>query len=261
MNNTICTIISNKDHGHIINRRLRSIIEQSVPFDEILFIDDGSTDNSKEILQQFKINNPNLNIKLFLYEDNQGCNIRINSLLDKIKSKYVFLGASDDYFLPNFVAETKLAIKHFPFVKIITSLPSTEVNKQITYSKIPINRCYICGLDIIHYIVLVGFWIPGHCSVLSIDAIKEFGGLHEEFKWHSDMFLNYSIAMRYGIVYLPLPLAIKVNLPEDKVSYSSSGYDSSEQPVIKKAMLEELKKPEYKDFAQCLIYFISGLKG
>lgn len=259
MNDTICTVISNKDDGHLLIRRLQSIIDQTTPFDEIILIDDGSTDNSVDIINQFVTGNADLNIKTYFYNDTQGCNIRINNIIDTIESNFVFFGASDDYFLSKFVEEYKKIIKDFPFVKIITSVPTFDTNGEVQHEDININRCYICGLDVIVYMLGMNFWIPGHCSLLNIEAIKEFGGLKPEFEWHSDLFLNYCIAMQYGVVYTPLSVSIKTN--NNKKSYASQGYRSEKQTVIKQLMLEEVKKPQYKDFYPLLAYYIYNLKG
>lgn len=256
--NSLCSVIANKNQSNMLQQRLQSIVQQTVPFDEIIIIDDGSTDDSQQIIKQFKQSNEQLNIKILLFDKSKGFNTRMNEAFQNIESTYLNSGAADDYYLPNFCNAYKTILNLFPNIKIYTSI-SRVCNKNRTQDHVPsFPTCTIKGTLILESMKRYNFWIPSHCSILHTETVKLLGGLYEEFKWHSDMFLVYVMAMKYGIGYLALPLAIKTNTPD---SYANIGYYSQEQSTIKQAMLNEIKKSKYEDIAEQLTKYIQGIRG
>lgn len=75
----------------------------SIPTDdriEIIIVDDGSTDNSREQVKQYIKENPKKRITLCGWDKNRGVSAAVNEGLDKAQGKYVVILASDgDYFL------------------------------------------------------------------------------------------------------------------------------------------------------------------
>lgn len=62
---------------------------------EIIFVDDGSTDNSKNLIKDFKINNPTIKIHYFLKE-NGGVSSARNYGIGKAHGKYIWFVDPDD---------------------------------------------------------------------------------------------------------------------------------------------------------------------
>tara|TARA_B100000579_G_scaffold411196_1_gene401814 strand:+ start:93 stop:323 length:231 start_codon:yes stop_codon:yes gene_type:complete len=67
---TIAVIIPNFNHGHLIEQSILSTFDQSVRPNEIIVIDDGSTDDSVTRLKRLEKEIPIL--KLVLCKENQG---------------------------------------------------------------------------------------------------------------------------------------------------------------------------------------------
>jgi LPS sulfotransferase NodH len=49
----ISVIVTNRDYGHFLEPCLESVLDQTVPVDEIVVVDDGSTDGSEAVLKRF----------------------------------------------------------------------------------------------------------------------------------------------------------------------------------------------------------------
>ena len=73
---------------------IESILNQTYQNIEILIIDDGSKDNTYEILKKFQ--SKNKNIRLFKNQDNLGLTKSLNILIEESKGEYIARQDSDD---------------------------------------------------------------------------------------------------------------------------------------------------------------------
>lgn len=95
--NSISIIIPTYNYGHLIRRTLDSVIHQIHSRDEIIVVDDGSTDNTEDVLLNFLEQNPNQNIKI-LKKTNGGVASARNLGIREASGKFlVFLDADDAY--------------------------------------------------------------------------------------------------------------------------------------------------------------------
>ncbi|MEB3209750.1 MAG: glycosyltransferase [Leptolyngbyaceae bacterium] len=82
-----------------VGKAIESALEQTYPHTEVIVIDDGSTDNSLEIIQSFgsKIQ--------WATQLNQGGNVTRNHLLERSTGQWLQYLDADDYLLPHKVGE------------------------------------------------------------------------------------------------------------------------------------------------------------
>lgn len=81
---------------------LESIIQQTLQEIEILCIDDGSTDNSEEILKSYSSQDNRIKV---LKQDNQGVSKARNRGIDEAEGKYVIFMDPDDWYPDNEILE------------------------------------------------------------------------------------------------------------------------------------------------------------
>lgn len=91
MKYTIIVVNYNKEKQ--IEICLNSIINQTYKNFELIIVDDGSTDNSKKIINKYKKYN---NVKIF-YKKNTGVSDTRNFAIEKVKTKYFLFVDSDDF--------------------------------------------------------------------------------------------------------------------------------------------------------------------
>ena len=94
MKNPLLTVyITNYNYGRYIKQAIESVLHQTFQDFELLIIDDGSTDGSKEIIEPYDLN-PVIDV---IYQQNKGLNITNNIALRLAKGKYIMRLDADDY--------------------------------------------------------------------------------------------------------------------------------------------------------------------
>jgi alpha-1,3-rhamnosyltransferase len=80
------------NHGKYIRDTIESVVKQTYKNIEYFVIDDGSTDNSAEVIEKLKEKYH----FIFEHQENKGLAFTMNKLIAKCKGKYVALVESDD---------------------------------------------------------------------------------------------------------------------------------------------------------------------
>src|SRR6185295_6763302 len=100
----LSVIMTNYNHGHFLEARLHSILEQLPDDAELLIVDDASTDNSVAIIQKIAQTEPR--IRLSQNPKNPGSVTSVNRALQEAKGTYIASLAADDKILPGFIEKT-----------------------------------------------------------------------------------------------------------------------------------------------------------
>ncbi|AWH72881.1 glycosyltransferase family 2 protein [Dokdonia sp. Dokd-P16] len=90
-----------------VARAIESVLKQSVSVDEIIVINDGSTDNSLEVITQLHKDYEQI---IVIDQKNQGVCVARNNGIKKALGIYILTLDSDDFFEPTFVEK---ALKKF----------------------------------------------------------------------------------------------------------------------------------------------------
>lgn len=71
-----------------------SLVKQSIPFDEIILVNDGSTDHGKDICEMYEKQYANIRL---INQENQGLSVARNVGMQHANSKYLLFVDADDY--------------------------------------------------------------------------------------------------------------------------------------------------------------------
>lgn len=94
---TISVVIPSYNHEKYISEAIQSVLDQTYQDFEIVITDDGSSDNSVQIIKQFA----DPRIKLFVFSENKGACLAINNSIENSTGEFIAVLNSDDIFLPN----------------------------------------------------------------------------------------------------------------------------------------------------------------
>lgn len=114
---TITLIVPIYNEKPFLARCLASIARQSVQFDEIIFVEDCSTDGSRELLQSYQFDNKST--RIIFNKSHMGVSRSRNAGLFKATSDYVTFLDSDDKLHSEACATMHEAIERYPKSNII----------------------------------------------------------------------------------------------------------------------------------------------
>jgi alpha-1,3-rhamnosyltransferase len=92
----VSILIPSYNHSKYVVETLNSVLEDTYPNKEIIIIDDGSKDNSVDIIQKWIDENSDKIKVHFLNRNNKGICATLNEMLKLKSGKYIQLLASDD---------------------------------------------------------------------------------------------------------------------------------------------------------------------
>jgi glycosyltransferase involved in cell wall biosynthesis len=202
----ISVIIPNYNHAKYLPECLDALLSQSYKADEILIVDDGSTDNSIEVIESFQRKAPE--IVLVKNEKNCGVHHTFNKSLHLVKNKLIAGFSADDFILPGFFEKAMGLYSQNDQLAIVFA---DNVN---FYDKKPYqfmsNKVHICSEPKIFYpkefIELTrktNFYIASCACIYNKDIVLRYGAYRQELLSLTDYYLNAQIAFRHPIGYIP----------------------------------------------------------
>src|SRR5215831_7640198 len=92
---SVSVVIPTFNRGCLVVRAIQSVLNQTYQDYEIIVVDDGSTDNTREKLR------PYLGHIQYYYQENRGASSAQNEGIQLAKGEWISILGSDDTWLPN----------------------------------------------------------------------------------------------------------------------------------------------------------------
>lgn len=182
-----------------IEGTIRSVLSQTRLPDEIVVVDDGSTDRSAEIVQ--RIGSPLIRL---VAQPNAGECAARNRAIAEARGEYLALIDADDEWEPGFLAEIEAMIGEFPGCGLYCTGFSV-VSHDGLFPARGLDRRGVVGnffRDSAHRYIA----IPS-ASCIPREVIDTVGGFPEGMKMAGDLYMWIKIARRYRVCYSPERLA------------------------------------------------------
>jgi glycosyltransferase involved in cell wall biosynthesis len=147
----VSVIIPTFNRAHMLGDAIGSVVQQTYPKIEIIVIDDGSTDNTAEFIDQLQDSRIQ-----YIRQDNAGVAAARNRGISASQGEYVAFLDSDDMYKPDCI-EKKIALANaYPECVLIgggctyftdagNNLPPTPARKTISYSDLCIFTAFPGG--------------------------------------------------------------------------------------------------------------------
>lgn len=246
---TLSVVIPNYNHGKYLAGCLEAILAQSRPAQEVIVVDDGSTDNSVEILEGLARQHPTL--KVFRNEVNRGALYTINRGIDLAKGDFLSLAAADDQVMPGFFEKSMALLARHPHAGLsATTCRFRDMESGLVYhlgSTVSKEPCFLPPDQVVEACRSGKLIVFTSTMILRREALIQAGKYLPELRWHGDWFAYFVVACRHGVCIVPEVLA------EFRVfssGFSKKGMrNTKDQMAVLRKAVELLESDEYRDVA------------
>lgn len=248
---TVSVLMQNYNHGKYLVRALQAHLQQTIPPLEIIVVDDASTDNSRDVIEEIALKHTC--VRPIYHAVNRGVVSAMNTGLAEAKGYYVCFAAADDLVAPEFLARSVEILVQHPEAGFCFSDPAELLGDTGVTRAFPLflseSPCFFSPCELERVLTCNFFSFSSNSIVYRRDALLRAGGFREELRWYTDWFLNFVLAFRYGACYVPRVLSFFRVLDN---SYSTQGRrQSTTQRELLYRVLDLLGTPEYGDVAPC----------
>lgn len=153
----ISIIITAYNYGLYIEDAIKSALEQSIPSHEIIVVDDGSTDNTKEIVQKYT------GMVKYIYQENKGLPEARNTGIKECTGDYILPLDADDRISPYYIEDIVKALEDDPSIDVVYCdlqhygdridrvYMNFPLNKETFKNCNPISYCSAVRKSLAHY--------------------------------------------------------------------------------------------------------------
>lgn len=192
----ISVLMSVYNGAEYIADSIESILNQTYSDFEFIIVNDGSTDNTLEIIKSYQ----DKRIRLFNFTENRGIGSALKFGLTKVQGKYLAKADSDDIHLPERLAKQKAFLDTHSDISLVKALieyfPHNEVvraSHRYNYYKsiIENEKNSIISPEQINEKLYWYCCIPHTTVMARTDVIKKIG--YEEMRICEDYYLFYQM--------------------------------------------------------------------
>lgn len=180
--------------GKFIEEQVLSILNQTVPPSEIVIVDDGSTDNTVDLLHSLAQKHPC--IRVYENPHNLGITRTFEKAITSTRGEYVALSDQDDVWLPEKIETLLGELGDYDAVYSNSLLVDTDGN--------PLGKLFSSMMNLKTYTNGVPFLlantVPGHTMLIRKEFLKKIIPFPSNL--YFDLWIAFNAASSRGIKYV-----------------------------------------------------------
>lgn len=263
LEDTVSVIIPCYNCEDYISETLESFIHQTIKPLEIILVDDGSSDNTIDILHEMERRYTDM-VKVIRLEENKGVSYARNHGVDSSKGKYILFMDSDDIAEYELIEEYQSRLKELnspkksEYVLCYSSYVQIDGNNNIISN--PVRGIQVKPREILGY-EFIRNYISTSGVLIKKEDFSQSGGFNEELIYSEDWDLWLRLAHIGGFAYVDKPL-IKVRRYKNNKSSKIGNMLDGEKMVLKQYGIKYIKEAILKrelDIETNIIDYVSIL--
>lgn len=217
----IAVIVPNRNDSRHLPRCIRSLLEQDDPPDELVVVDDQSTDNSVPLIRSLISGQPRA--RLLENRDRLGTYGAVDKGLEIARSEYVLFLSANDFVLPGLFARARSCLARHPEAGLWSALGwlVDEEDRLIRLHRSPVlslHDAYLPPERCVRMAYRVGNWFVGSTLIYQRDALDAAGRFDPAYMGLADLIATLIVAARKGAVYSPEPFGVSRIHPGSNLS-------------------------------------------
>ena len=208
---TLSVVLPNYNHAKFIGRALTALLAQERAADEIIVIDDGSTDDSVRVIERIAAGAPS--IKFLVNGSNIGVIPTLERGLRAARGQYIYFGASDDYVMPGFFDRALRRLEADADIGLFcgeTALIDGRTERPLAVRpavRPAMRAARIAPERVRHMLRTNDNWIATGSAVFRRECAIWAGGFDERYGSFADGMLARKIALHFGYLFEPTIVA------------------------------------------------------
>jgi len=208
---TLSILIACHNHARYLRRSVESVLAQTRLPNEILLVDDASSDDTGAIMAEIAALDP-ARIRLIRNLTNAGLIGVVQQGVDAMRSDYVTFCAADDWLFPEFCETAMRLLEAHPEAAIFNALGRSidDAGRDLGLDTGPVPASiagYLSPGACRALVLEHDSWFLGYTAVYRRDALRAMGRYDPELGSFFDNFVSRMLAMRHGACFAPVPLA------------------------------------------------------
>lgn len=212
---SISVVIPTFNRVSLLERALASVLMQTLPADEIIIVDDGSTDNTVSTLKSL---HPEVNL---IQQDNQGVSAARNTGISAARHDWIALLDSDDVWHENKLERQIKALKNAPEYLLCHS-DEIWIRNGVRVNQM--NKHKKAGGHIFRHCLPLCAISPS-AALIHRSLFEKIGLFDENLPACEDYDLWLRICSRYPVLYIDETLITKHGGHDDQLSRQYWGMD------------------------------------
>ena len=206
---TLTVFLPNYNHARFLPQALENLEKQSYQPLEIIIVDDASTDNSVEIMEEFA--RKHSHVRFIKNDINRGVAENANMALEMSKGTFFCGVAADDRTKADYFEKSIGLLAEHPDAGFCSSLSYMidEKGNQLGIYPTPVvsdKSCYLTPQEVLKTLRLSGPWFMANTTIWRRAALVDVGLFQPELGPFYDGFMAQVLALRHGACYIPEPL-------------------------------------------------------
>jgi glycosyltransferase involved in cell wall biosynthesis len=195
-NDVLVTVyITNYNYGKFLAQAVESVLNQSLDDFEIVIIDDGSTDNSREVIEKYAAH-PKIKV---IFQKNKGLNVTNNIALRVARGKYIMRLDADDFLDHHALLVMSNMLEKDPELGLV--FPDYYITDEAG-NPVSIHKRHNFEKDV----SLLDQAAHGACTMIRVAFLRELGGYSEDYSCQDGYELWVKFTAHHKVSNISTPL-------------------------------------------------------